>query len=280
MAETRISRATLNNYVKKGILPAPVVRTPASRPGKTKRIGYFPCTALDRVREIHALKRAGKSMAQICEQFRGVAMSQDTVGSRFSTSATRIQDHPSFCTEETGVIPKLCINVGYTPAYLLDHNFQLLWVNASAQKDIFHQEVNWIETRKYISIFRILFDWRFHENLKNWRDLMALHIRFVKMKYAKNWFDDLYKGISKSEILLLKEIYEKVRPVSKVPVHKTHFQFLTDRIISKSCCIFTLLCAEGFFFLYIPQACIQGEERDDECHHLYAADNACLGHRR
>ena len=40
---TGLSRATLNNYIKAGMLPRPVVKKPnLTDLSKAKRIGYFP----------------------------------------------------------------------------------------------------------------------------------------------------------------------------------------------------------------------------------------------
>ena len=40
--KTGISRATLNNYIKLGILPKPIVRRPGPEQKGVKQIGYFP----------------------------------------------------------------------------------------------------------------------------------------------------------------------------------------------------------------------------------------------
>ena len=42
LQKTRISRATLNNYIKMGILPRPMVQRPKDSINGVKKIGYFP----------------------------------------------------------------------------------------------------------------------------------------------------------------------------------------------------------------------------------------------
>ncbi|MFO7985722.1 MAG: hypothetical protein R6U38_07640 [Desulfatiglandaceae bacterium] len=254
LARTGISRATLNNYIKNGILPAPVVRTPQPPSGGTRRIGYFPCEVLKRIEAVQALKRQGKSMAEISKQFKGTPINKHNGAPEFLPGSTGRQDRiPSwFAESKNGVSPKLTIEGMFMPAYLLDHDFKVVWINRYAERDIFHQQTNLIERDEYPSVFRILFDWRFHERVKNWRDLIALHTGFVKMKYSRNWFDKLSKGLTKSEVFLLKEIYDRVTPFAEEPVRKTDFQFLTGDTISEAYGIFTLFCIEGLFFLYIP----------------------------
>lgn len=68
---TRISRATLNNYVSLGILPNPVVKTPGDDEGRATRLGYFEDDAVDRIRLVQQLKKQGLTMAQIAEKLGG-----------------------------------------------------------------------------------------------------------------------------------------------------------------------------------------------------------------
>lgn len=254
LARTGISRATLNNYIKNGILPAPVIRTPPETPsGKTKRIGYFPRAALKRIETVHVLKREGKSMSEISKRFKETPISERNAGLQSLPGSSIRRDSAALCrTSENGISPQLTIEGVFMPAYLLDHDFRVVWINRYAEKDIFHQQVNLLEEDEYPNVFGILFDWRFHERVKNWRDLIALHIGFVKMKYSRDWFDKPYKGISRSEVFLLKEIYDRVTPFSEEPIRKTYFQFLTGDTISEAYGIFTLFCLEGLFFLYTP----------------------------
>lgn len=253
LAKTGISRATLNNYIKKGILPPPVVQAPKSSRVKIKRIGYFPYWALRRIEDVARLKQEGQSIAQIAKGFQKERTSDDDEPSELTPDSIVIQERlPSGPSSANGFSPRLTIDGIATPAYLLDHHFRIIWINLYAEQEIFHQQLMSIKPNDCQSVFKILFDWRFHERIKNWRDLIALHTAFVKMKYAGTWLDNLHEEFSKSEMSLLKEIYEAVTPFSEEPIHKTYFQFLTGDTISRAYGIFTLLCVEGLFFLYIP----------------------------
>lgn len=65
-----ISRATLNNYIKSGLLPKPLVRSPLESDKGPKTIGYFPSHVLERLDRIRLLKSEGYSMAMIGEALR------------------------------------------------------------------------------------------------------------------------------------------------------------------------------------------------------------------
>lgn len=66
--KTRISRATLNNYVALGILPNPVVKTPGDNEGRATRLGYFEDDAVERIKLVQQMKKQGMTMAQIAMQ--------------------------------------------------------------------------------------------------------------------------------------------------------------------------------------------------------------------
>ena len=66
--KTGISRATLNNYIKMGILPKPVVGRPQSSLGGVKQIGYFPVDVLEKINAVQRYKRQGYAMEDIVER--------------------------------------------------------------------------------------------------------------------------------------------------------------------------------------------------------------------
>jgi class 3 adenylate cyclase len=66
--KTGISRATLNNYIKMGLLPPPNVRKPAEATIRARMIGYFPDTVLDRLVQINTMKKNGLSMKIIIDE--------------------------------------------------------------------------------------------------------------------------------------------------------------------------------------------------------------------
>lgn len=70
MEREGISRATLNNYIKLGILPSPVVQKPIDGMKGTKRIGYFPRTVMERLATVRTLKKEGNTIDMIAQRFR------------------------------------------------------------------------------------------------------------------------------------------------------------------------------------------------------------------
>src|ERR1039457_6240621 len=62
---TGISRATLNNYIKDGILSKPILRQPEAQDSDAKLMGYFPDETIARIAEVQRLKKEGLTMAEV-----------------------------------------------------------------------------------------------------------------------------------------------------------------------------------------------------------------------
>jgi DNA-binding transcriptional MerR regulator len=85
LRKTNISRATLNNYIRMGILPKPIVQAPLDGIKGPRKIGYFPAYSLDRIEKIRNLKKEGFSMEAIAEKMKEAEPdrpSSNDIGSR------------------------------------------------------------------------------------------------------------------------------------------------------------------------------------------------------
>jgi class 3 adenylate cyclase len=97
---TGLSRATLNNYIKAGMLPRPVVKKPnLTDLSKAKRIGYFPESVLRILDDIRQSKKKGLSMVRIRKAFSeksSVSPRQNPIsGLRTGTIGVRSSDKSS-----------------------------------------------------------------------------------------------------------------------------------------------------------------------------------------
>ena len=57
LARTGLSRATLNNYIKMGIIPQPIVKKPGDPSIRAKQIGYFPDSVWGTIERIKQYKK-------------------------------------------------------------------------------------------------------------------------------------------------------------------------------------------------------------------------------
>jgi len=65
LARTGLSRATLNNYIKMGMIPPPIVKKPDDPSIKAKQIGYFQDSVWGTIEKIKLYKKEGRSMKEI-----------------------------------------------------------------------------------------------------------------------------------------------------------------------------------------------------------------------
>jgi len=65
LAKTGLSRATLNNYIKMGMIPRPIVKKPDDPSIKAKQIGYFKDSVWGTIEKIKLYKKEGRSMKEI-----------------------------------------------------------------------------------------------------------------------------------------------------------------------------------------------------------------------
>ena len=146
--QTGISRATLNNYIQLGILPKPVVQSLSADAdeGGARVLGFFPDDALERVQAVQILKTQGLSMAQVAERLAQTdallevqELQLESVGAR----APARGNPRTANTRSNNPMPEALGNLSLSldtlthPAYMLNYNFELTWLNESARKEVF-----------------------------------------------------------------------------------------------------------------------------------------------
>ena len=252
LLKTGISRATLNNYIKMGILPRPVVKRPDEGMKGVKQIGYFPIEVLERIERVKRLKLEGKAMDQIVSEFQGPpppkeppAREEPKAGSGKSFESPG-EGKNLIC----GKTISLTLENISMPAYLIDYDFEIRWINPEGQTQILRQEVKRLKNGASRNIFKIFFNWEFHNYVRNWLDIVGFHMSFAKLKYAKNWLKNLFQGISENEVNLLEQIYERVRPFPQGSIGESPINLFLEDGSTKTYRVYTIFTREGIFFIY------------------------------
>jgi len=248
LLKTGISRATLNNYIRMGIVPRPLVQKPRSDMRGTKKIGYFPGEVLGRIELIRRLKQEGHTMAEIVERLKDSPLEEP--GNQTVDSWTMESAHgPS---PDHGVL-RLTLEGIEDPAYLVNFHFQVAWVNEKAEEKIFGYSVSNEKRIDQRNIFRLFFHWRFHSHVKNWRDLVGFHMAFAKLKYARSWMEKIYPGISPSEAEVLQELYDHVESFRRRTILARVMNFLMEDGSTETYMVHVLFFKEGMLFIYQPE---------------------------
>jgi DNA-binding transcriptional MerR regulator len=252
LAETRVSRATLNNYIKAGVLPNPVVGKPRSPSGTTKKIGYFPYGVLERIELIKVLKQEGNSIEEISAKLRDIPIRGAPSEHDLSGKKTQTRTNVGVGEDEElkNEFLSLTMRGIRLPAYLTDFNFQIKWINEGAVHEIFGFDTGLLKKGAARNIFELFFHWEFHSRVRNWQDIMAFHMSLAKVKFSRSWMGNLYKEISRREVEILEEIYDRVKPFPKQTVKDTRVNLLMEDGTTKSLKAYTIFFEEGILFVY------------------------------
>jgi hypothetical protein len=172
------------------------------------------------------LKREGNSMEIIAEELKDAPIGGHQKGDQSGENGQ--SDDSSISRpgdgSPAGKMPKLTLSDMPLPCYLLDYRFSIVWMNQLAEQEIFGQTITLIRDAGSGSIFKFLFGWEFHNRVRNWRDMLAFHLSFVKMKYTREWMANLYQGVSEKEVLVLQEIYDEIPTFQR--------EFIKDRVLN------------------------------------------------
>lgn len=260
---TGISRATLNNYIKMGILPKPIVRRPGPEEKGATQIGYFPLDVLERILQVKLLKQQGNSMEEIASIF------QDTVSDEQEDSDDIVPEKREFSepvlerpTLETPppVIQRTVssddLNVTIadidSPAYLINHDFEIEWINEPAEELIFNRDIKTIVDVESRNVFRLLLHEKLRNKLHNWQESVLLHLTVLQDKIDGNNLHSIYQGANKSEVELMTELFTQKGQLAVENIYHLPVTILKSDNSKASYWVHTMSFREGTFFVYVP----------------------------
>ncbi len=271
-----ISRATLNNYIAVGLLPRPEVRRQAAAPGEAPTtLGYFPDWALERIENIQELKRAGVSMDDIKRQ---LADEAEPVKSRQSTpepapapatapSPTATAGPAPMPTMPNGSSPfsekrtapatvqrsesvQVSVeNIPY-PAYMVNFEFQLIWLNALAQREFFAD--NPIPERANDrSIVPTLLEWAATLPPQEQASLFNAHLGPIKSRLSRQAFSQNLGNLADTQRQWLMDCYDHC------PEPENRIQHIVGLVHPDPeigpCQVVALSFREGVLIVYVPE---------------------------
>lgn len=266
LEQTNISRATLNNYIKLCIIPRPIVKKVNKSNTRIKKIGYFPQTVLDRIKLIKQMKKEGNSMQDIVTKLSGSGIDNELSSDAKDTAKDNIIsiDKQNLFnaqnTNETNDVKfigyndelKLTISDVNYPAYLLNNNFEISWINIAAEKEIFHKEIHLIRNAESRNIFKLLLNLDSRNDNKN--ELIDFHMNLFKSKSPRNVLKNIYNGMLETELSMLEKSFDKVKGYSQYHViDETYTSLINLEGVLTSYRIFYITFREGIFLIYAPE---------------------------
>lgn len=233
--QSKISRATLNNYIQLGLLPKPEVRGLSSKTGSGPRLlGYFPASVVHRIDEIRQLKREGLSMddivrymAEQSEPEQDIELSKDTAAHQAARQAVaQAREQGVRPGKERSVAgsttvstpPQSAIGMSMTldtltqPAYMLNYNMELVWFNESARTQLFGIS-NLPDLSADRSLFKLLSKSESRLSLLAQRAIAAMNLRFAQVRMPRPAVEKL---LAQADADLL-PVLESIEPIPVDP---------------------------------------------------------------
>jgi adenylate cyclase len=200
LQKTGISRATLNNYIALGLMEKPQVLNPGTGGTGPRQLGYFQDDAAERIRQIQQLKKEGMTMNDIALRL-------------------GIQEKPSAAEKISKVIApsrdlRLTVDDIPCPAYMVNYNFELVWLNPQARTALQLENVNIAETGGDRFLFRMLAD----TSGDRFNELMRFNMALAKRRLSPRNFETLCQGIEPQTLIRLRNAYAEVSAAPPHPI--------------------------------------------------------------
>ncbi len=148
---------------------------------------------------------------------------------------------------------RLTINDISCPAYLLNYNYEIDWINKEAENAVFQQEIRIIKEPTARNIFSLLMR-NTHKDAHTRHDLIDFHIGFVKQKRLRSELGQLFEGMYRNEIEYLGKTYDQVHPPPPQTVNRIPLKLSDDTGRCISDCVYYMLFREGILFIHALEA--------------------------
>ncbi|KPJ99886.1 MAG: hypothetical protein AMJ60_03455 [Desulfobacterales bacterium SG8_35] len=256
--KTGISRATLNNYIKLGILPKPIVKRPGPEEKGVKQIGYFPVDVLERILKVKLLKQQGNSMEDIAQMFQdmpdydsGSHIKEDSGKPEISHPPEKIPVAKAARRISDSELHVTIADIN-SPAYMINHNFEIEWINKPAEEQIFNHNIRAIIDVESRNIFKLLLREEQHHHFKNWMESVVMHLTVLQNHLNEAKFRRIYQGITDSEINILTELFAERNGASREDLYHLPATIVKTDNSRSSYWVHTMSFREGTFFVYVP----------------------------
>jgi len=266
--QTGISRATLNNYIQLGILPKPDVQSlsASADEGGARVLGFFPDDALERVQAVQILKSQGLSMAQVAERLAQTDALLEVQELQLETTSARPAVRPigrSHTARTTSTMPEslghlsLSLDTLTYPAYMLNYNFELTWLNEPARKEVFGF-ISPPAKSADRNVLALLSKPEVCLSLEDQRSLVGILLQLASSRIS---YESLRNLVAQSDPDLM-PLLEQLSPsemVQEQPVNEMEF-FQTGAHGEVVCCrVYAVYFREGILVVHAP-----AQERGDD----------------
>lgn len=195
-----------------------------------------PDTPNARLDEVRRLKQEGLSMTQIIDRLNGT-----DAAAPGRASSPGVYHPPLHLTLD---------EIGH-PAYMLNQNFELVWINEAAQQRFFGGRLELPQTSEQRNLFRLLPVGR-----GEWGSLLNFHIGIAKSRLSPDSFGNLCRGLDPVTYARLQAAYLEADPLPLQPVVQSAVLLPEADSSGKERFhnTFASFFREGIFIVMVPEA--------------------------
>lgn len=195
--------------------------------------------------EVRRLKQKGLSMAQIIDRLSGDA------GPTMAAPPPKPAAAPIALATHAPTLHLTLDDIGY-PAYMLNQNFELVWINEHAQQRFFGGRPDLPQTSDARNLFRLLPVGR-----NEWGSLLNFHVGLAKSRLSPDSFGNLCHGLdpvtyARLQAAYIETVAEPARPVVQSTVILPGNP--TTREAEQFHTAYATFFREGIFIALIPEA--------------------------
>lgn len=206
---TGLSRITLNNYVRRGLIPKPDLCRDRSPGGRYRKRSFFEPSVLERLATIQRLKAEGHSLSAIADRL--------SLQDRGVVPLPGVQMPPP--TPRKLEVPASITQIGY-PAYLLNRNWDIEWINEAAEQLIFNRTISKIATLEDRHFFKLLLTTPARQMVTEFEAFVESHLPLIQGDLPTPTHNPLLASLSRESIEWLARMWPgeagpKVGPIDQ-----------------------------------------------------------------
>lgn len=252
LEKTGISRATLNNYIARGLLPRAVVAQPQLRGGnRPRQIGYFPDETLARIGQIQQLKAQGLGMDEIAAMLLQQPGAPERAEGAAAAGGAQVISHPALAAKNSPLV----LTVDQVPhaAYMVNYKSEVVWFNDLAREAMggaFAQIAPRTEER---SIFRLLLLAEDAATAANREALLRLNIAVAKERMQLAAILQPLQAVAPAKLHVLERLYAETAPLGAGPIVEFPLRLKEARgSRTEEYCAYAAYFREGILIILMP----------------------------
>jgi class 3 adenylate cyclase len=240
-----------------------LVKHPEAPDDRARRLGYFPESVLDTIKQVEALKKQGLRMSEIVARL-GDATSPPAVDTLRAPAQRNTDTGPSNGIAKKAAVPppvpafsesrglRLTIDELEYPAYLVSPKFEVEWANPAAEIDLFGQPNGLSREIEDRNLFRLLLEGPPLRVAESRDELLKFHLRIAKSRLSKTALLTLDPLIEVELLEELASMYDQVEAVSRRTLLDVEVNIAPRGEVIQRFRIYASFFREGIFFAYVP----------------------------